>query len=313
MLSRGKRITVRILSAAIALCLAAGLRVNAQKSSSAATSAIRVDSTLVLIPVTVVDRRGAIVNGLRQDAFTLTEDGVRQQICVFGEADVPVSMGVVLDLSGSMKPVLGSAKESLRALMKGANPEDEAFLNAVSTSPRRYSTFTQNFDDILNRIAFEKAYGYTALFDTIYASLEQLRAGVQSRMALLVISDGMDNRSRYSRQELLGLAVESGAQVYTISPDNAAGFAKPVEATEERQGLQFLAELAAKTGGLSFVVRAQSDIAAAAEKIGRALRNQYTLGYAPLRIDRDGKWRRIKVQVADPRMKAYARTGYRFY
>jgi len=314
MLSSRKGLLIRIISAAIALCLAAGLRVNAQKSSGTAATAFRVDSTLVLIPVTVVDRRGAIVNGLLKDAFTLTEDGVRQQICAFSEADVPVSIGVVLDLSGSMKDVLGPAKESLKALMKDANPEDEAFLNAVSTRPRRYSGFTQNFDEILNRIAFEKADGYTALIDTIYASIGQLQTGVQSRKALLVISDGMDNRSRYSQQELLRLAVESDAQIYTISPDNAAGrFVKPVARTEERQGLLFLAELAAKSGGLSFVVHGPPDIAAAAETIGRALRNQYTIGYAPHRIDGDGKWRRIKVQVADSRMKAYARTGYRSY
>ena len=114
----------------------------AQKRPTPEVPAFRTDSTLVLVPVTVVDRRGSIVNGLASDAFLLTEDGVRQQIRSFSEEDAPVSMGIVLDLSGSMKGVLGAAKESLRALMKDANPADEAFLNAVSTSPRAYSGFT---------------------------------------------------------------------------------------------------------------------------------------------------------------------------
>ena len=242
----------------------------------------------------------------------LTEDGVRQQIRSFSEEDAPVSMGIVLDLSGSMKGVLGAAKESLRALMKDANPADEAFLNAVSTSPRAYSGFTANFEDILSRVALENAGGNTALIDTIYDSLKQLRSGVHTRKALLVISDGMDNHSRYSREELLRRAVESDAQVYTIAVANpATQYAKPMERMEEKRGLLFLDELAAKTGGMSFIVHGQSDIAAATATIGRALRNQYTIGYVPGGSDRSGQWRRIRVKVADSGLKAYARTGYR--
>jgi Ca-activated chloride channel family protein len=270
-----------------------------------------VDSTLVLVPVTVVDHRGAIVNGLASDAFTLTEDGVRQQVRSFTEQDAPVSMGIVLDLSGSMKGVLGPAKESLRALMKDANPADEAFLNTVSTRPRAYSGFTHDFDEVLSRVAFEKAGGDTALIDTIYGSLHQLRSGVHARKALLVISDGMDNHSRYSRQELLDRAVESDAQIYTIAVDNAPAFSKGVKLLEERRGLLFLDDLAVKTGGMSFIVRGQSDIIDAAARIGRALRNQYTIGYVPRGDGRGGQWRRIRVKVEGSGMRAYARTGYR--
>jgi Ca-activated chloride channel family protein len=142
--------------------------------------AFRADSTLVLVPVAVVDRRGAIVNGLDRNAFTVTENGVRQEIRSFSQEDVPVSMGIVLDLSGSMRGVLGGAKESLRALLKDTNPADEAFLNAVSTHPRALSGFTHQFEEVLNRAAFEYAGGDTALIDTIYASLEQLRSGIHT-------------------------------------------------------------------------------------------------------------------------------------
>jgi Ca-activated chloride channel homolog len=297
---------VALIAVAIAVWPAA-----AQKRSTPEVPAFRTDSTLVLVPVTVVDRRGSIVNGLASDAFLLTEDGVRQQIRSFTEEDAPVSMGIVLDLSGSMKGVLGAAKESLRALMKDANPADEAFLNAVSTSPRAYSGFTGNFDELLQKVAFEDAGGNTALIDTIYGSLNQLRSAIHARKSLLVISDGMDNHSRYSREELLRRAVESDAQIYTIAVGTSSPYAKPMTIMEERRGLLFLDELAAKTGGISFIVHSPADIAAAAAGIGRALRNQYTIGYVPRGNDRNGQWRRIRVKVADSGLRAYARTGYR--
>jgi Ca-activated chloride channel family protein len=296
---------------AVALVAIAAWPAGAQKRATQEVPAFRADSTLVLVPVTVVDRRGSIVSGLASDAFMLTEDGVRQQIRSFSEEDAPVSMGIVLDLSGSMKGVLGAAKESLRALMKDANPADEAFLNAVSTSPRAYSGFTDHFDELLHKVAFEDAGGNTALIDTIYGSLDQLRSGVHNRRALLVISDGMDNHSRYSREELLRRAVESDAQIYTIAVGNFSPYAKPMTLMEERRGLLFLDELAAKTGGISFIVHSPTDIAAAAASIGQALRNQYTIGYVPRGNDRNGQWRRIRVRVADSGLRAYARTGYR--
>jgi Ca-activated chloride channel family protein len=150
------------------------------------------------------------------------------------------------------------------------------------------------------------------LIDTIYDSLKELRSGAYARKALLIISDGMDNHSRHSRGELLELAVESDAQIYTIAAGNAATpYSKPIELTEEKRGLFFLDELAARNGGMSFIVRSRTDIAKAAASIGRALRNQYIIGYAPGGDGRGGKWHRITVKVAGPGMKAYARTGYR--
>jgi VWFA-related protein len=211
-----------------------------------------------------------------------------------------------------MNGFLDAARDSLRSLLKDANPADEAFLNAVSTSPRAYSGFTRDFDDILRRVAFEGASGYTALIDTIYGSLQQLHSGTRPRKALLVISDGMDNHSRYSSKELLDLAMESDAQIYTIAVGNAAGrFSKPVQQAEEKRGLLLLDDLAAETGGVSFIVRGQADIAAAAASIGRALRNQYTIGYVPRANGRTGQWRRIRVKVEGTGLRAYARTGYR--
>jgi Ca-activated chloride channel family protein len=283
----------------------------AEKHVPPEVPAFRADSTLVLVPVTVVDHRGAVVNGLASDAFTLTENGVRQQIRSFSQQDAPVSLGIVLDLSGSMRRVLAVAKESLRALLKDANPADEAFLNAVSTRPRAFLGFTHDFDEILDRIAFENAGGNTALIDTIYASLQQLRSGVHARKALLVISDGMDNHSRYSREELLRYAVEADAQIYAIAAGARSQTAKPMELMEETKGILLLEELAAKTGGMSFTVHRENDIAEAAATIGQALRNQYAIGYVPPGNGRDGRWHKIGVKVTGSGMRAYARAGYR--
>jgi Ca-activated chloride channel family protein len=311
LLRSGDWSSVGRIVAAIVLVIVAAWPAGGQQRFVPEYPGFRSDSTLVLVPVTVVDRRGAIVNGLASDAFTLTENGVRQQIRSFSQEDVPVSMGIVLDLSGSMQRVLSTAKESLRALMMDANPADEAFLNAVSTRPRAYSGFTRDFDAILRKLAFENAGGNTALIDTIYASLQQLRSGVHSRKALLVISDGMDNHSRYSREELLRLTEEADAQIYTIAVSAAPQTAKPIELMEERKGVLLLEELAAKTGGISFSVHSNNDISEATASIGQALRNQYAIGYVPDGNGHAGLWRRIKVQVAGAGMKAYARTGYR--
>ncbi len=278
---------------------------------SADSPAFRADSTLVLVPVTVVDRRGAIVNGLASDVFTLTENGVRQTIGSFSEEDAPVSIGIVFDLSGSMRTVLGPAKESLRALLSDANPSDEAFLNTVSTRPQVSSRFTRDLGEVLGRIVLEDAGGSTALFDTVWDSLKELHSGVHARKALLVISDGMDNHSRHSRAELLERAEESDAQIYTIAvAGSAAPSTKPIAQFEERRGLLFLDELARRTGGLGFMVNGRTDIAKAAASIGLALRNQYVIGYVPHGDVRSGQWRKIGVKVAVPEMKAYARAGY---
>jgi Ca-activated chloride channel family protein len=150
---------------AAVILLAAGVWSAVAQNPTVEVPAFRADAALVLVPVAVVDRRGAIVNGLARNAFILTEDGVRQEIRSFSEEDAPVSLGAVLDLSGSMRSVLGAAKEALRALMEDVNPGDEAFLNVVSTRPRAYAGFTHNFDGLLARIAFEPAGGDTALID----------------------------------------------------------------------------------------------------------------------------------------------------
>jgi Ca-activated chloride channel family protein len=265
---------------------------------------------MVLVPVTVLDRHGASVTGLPQGAFTLKEDGAAQPIRTFAEEEAPVSLGIVLDLSGSMGSVLGTAKDSLRALLESANPIDEAFVNTVSTRPRAFSGFSGNFEGLVTGLASEPASGRTALIDTIHESLSELRGGANARKALLVISDGMDNESRWTKSELMEQAIESDAQIYTIAFEAPRPMARPVEPAEARIGQSLMADLARKTGGISFIIQTRQDIARAVAVIDRALRSQYAIGYVPGSGDA-GKWHKISVRVAGAGNKAYARAGYR--
>jgi Ca-activated chloride channel homolog len=269
------------------------------------------NSDLVLVPVTVTNKEGGIVNGLTQSQFKIKENKIDQRIFSVSEQDVPVSIGIVLDTSGSMNEELPLAKRVLKEFLDDANPDDEAFLYTVSANPHRESLFTTDFEAMLGSISFRSAFGSTALIDTIYAGLDGLRKAKHARSALLVISDGMDNHSRYSKAELMSFALESNAQIYTISIHDPPAYKKPAQLTEERAGLAFLDELASKTGGIPFVVRNTRGLRAATAQIGRALRNQYVLSYVPQSRERDGKWQSIHVTVAAPHAMVYARAGYR--
>lgn len=307
---KGKYPVARVLAVTLA-AVAAAWSAEAPKGAAPEVPTFHADGTLVLVPVTVIDRSGATVNGLAVDAFTLMEDGVRQPVRSFSEEESPVSMGIVLDVSGSMARFMATAKASLKQLMKDANPDDEVFLNGVSTRPRAYSGFTDGFDELARRVEFERADGRTALIDTVYGSLKELHAGVHPRKALVVISDGMDNHSRYTSRELLRLAAETDAQIYAIAVNGGAPRTRGMDFAQEMGGLSFLNDLASKSGGISFVVRDETDIAKAVYSIGRALRNQYVIGYMPGDSGGNGQWRKIKVKVNGQGLRAYARTGYR--
>jgi Ca-activated chloride channel family protein len=268
------------------------------------------DSRVVLVPTTVMDRGGAIVSGLASDAFSVSEDNVPQRITSFGEQDVPVSVGIVFDTSGSMKNVLPRAKDVMRAFLDACNPEDEALLYTVANRPEKDSGFTNNFNSLLDHMVFAGAGGSTALVDTIYSALLQTRSAHNGRRALLVISDGMDNHSRYSARELLSVAVEADIQIYSISVFDPPRNKKPIELQEERNGIFFLEDLTRKTGGLQIVAHGSSDISQAAAKVAKAMRDQYLIGYIPENADSNGKWHAIKVNLKANDAKAYARSGF---
>ena len=270
----------------------------------------KADASLVLVTVTVMDQHGTLVNGLRPDAFRIFDDKVSQQIFSVSEEDVPASIGIILDMSGSMKDALNPAKFAVRVFLDTANPEDEAFLYTVSSRPRRSTAFTHDVNTLLSRIAISGAKGSTPLIDTIYCGLDTMRPAGRGRKALLVISDGMDNYSRYSKRELMDRVVEADVQIHTIAIYGASAYAKAMQVQEQRGGLALLQDLAERSGGLHFVLRSADEIAAAAVKISRAIRNQYTIAYIPKSVDRDGKWHSIQVRLGVSGYRVYARPGY---
>jgi len=269
-----------------------------------------VDAPVVLVPTTVMDKKGAVVSGLPSDAFQVTQDNVPQQITSFGEQDVPVSVGIVFDTSGSMRSVLPQAKSVIRAFLEACNPDDEAFLYTVSNRPEQDAGFTNDFSSLLERMVFTNAGGSTALVDTIYAAMLRSRSARHPRKALLVISDGMDNHSRYSAHELISAAVEADVQIYSVSLYDPPRNKKPIELQEERNGIFFLEDLTRRTGGFQIMAHDSGDINQAAAAIGRAMRDEYLIGFVPENADAAGKWHSIKVNLKTGNARAYARSGF---
>ena len=271
---------------------------------------IRADVNLVLVPTVVTDRKGATVTGLSRDNFTVLEDRVPQSIVSLSNQDTPCSIGIVLDLSGSMRTKLQAATDALREFLETANPEDEIFLLTVGSRPHSLSDFTGDFATLQNRIVGAHADGDTALVDTVYMGLSRLRSARHGRRALLVVSDGMDNNSRYSRSELLRVVEESDVQIYTIGIADSPAWKKAIELTEQSRGLALLSDLADRSGGMSFKAIISDDVEPAALKVGRAIRNEYVIAYSQAGVSNPGKWRRVQVKVSPSQFRAYARMGY---
>jgi|SRR5579871_551511 len=283
----------------------------------------RTNAQLVLVPVSVIDHSGKTVEGLTARNFTLMEDQVSQQIVSFTSDDAPSSVGIVLDISGSMRYTLTGAKAIAHVFLKTANPEDEFFLLTVSSQPDALSGFTTDVPALEREVDSTRPGGMTALIDTVYAALNQMRKAHKSRRALIIVSDGLDNNSRYSKNELMRVALEADVQVYTVLVNNDPGggsaggalfrpsmAAKPWDQARQLQGPSMLEELSEKTGGLHFHARNEDAAKEAAVKVGRAIREEYVIGYHPAEASSSGKWHRVRVKADVPHVSVYARNGY---
>ena len=273
---------------------------------------IRVDTNLVLIPVTVTTPLNQFVTGMEKENFRVLEDKVEQEVSYFASFDAPLSIGLVFDASGSMNNKLHKSREAAAQFFKTANPEDEFFLLQFNDRPQLIVPFTQQTEDIQNRLTFTQAKGRTALLDGIYQALATLKKGKNPRKALLVISDGGDNSSRYTESEVRTRLREADAQIYAIGifePMGSRG-----RSAEELSGPNLLNELAEMTGGRHFPVDNLNELPDVAAKIGIELRNQYVLGYISKNQTRDGKYRRVQVKLNQPRgmppLRALFRQGY---
>ncbi|MBI5281748.1 MAG: VWA domain-containing protein [Candidatus Solibacter usitatus] len=276
------------------------------------TPNIRIDTNLVLIPVTVTTPLNQFVTGMEKENFRLFEDKNEQEVGYFASFDAPLSIGLVFDASGSMGSKLNKSRQAAAQFFKTANPEDEFFLVQFNDRPQVVVPFTQNTEDIQSRLTFTQAKGRTALLDGIYQALQILKKGRNPRKALLIISDGGDNSSRYTENEVRNLLREADAQMYAIGifePMGSRG-----RTAEELSGPGLLSELAEMTGGRHFPVDNLNDLPDIAAKIGIELRNQYVLGYVSKNLNRDGKYRRVTVKLNQPRgmppLRALHRQGY---
>lgn len=294
-------------AAAVLACLPP---IGAQPLRSPDRPDFRADTRLVLVPVSVTDGRGASIQGLRQDAFTVLDNRRPQPIVAFYAQDRPASIGIVLDVSGSTKDLLDNEKTAVRAFLQSSNPEDEFFLMTVSSTPRVLADQVNDPGDIDNLLLWQQARGDTALCDTVYFALHKGQSRPQSRRALLVISDGMDNHSRYSKQELLREVEERDTQIYTIALNNPPVGMKGLAMAENQRGLAFMDDLAEKSGGLSVHLRSHEDPSAAAARISAVIRNQYVIGYQTPDEGRSDQWHRIQVKVNLQKANVYARSGY---
>jgi len=273
---------------------------------------IRIDTNVVLVPVTVTDPLNRFVTGLEQDAFEVYEDKVKQKIVSFGSEDAPLSIGIVFDTSGSMGNKLERSRLSVAEFFKTANPEDEAFLVEFNDRPQLSVPMTHNLEDIQNRLIFTQSKGRTALLDGVYLALSTMKKAHNPRKALIVISDGGDNSSRYTASEVKNLVREADVQIYGIGIYETG--ASRGRTPEELNGPEMLKDLSEPTGGRHFVVENLSELPDVAAKIGIELRNQYVVGYTPENGARDGKYRKILVKLIQPRglptLHAFWRTGY---
>src|SRR6266446_4363382 len=275
-------------------------------------SDLQVDVPLVLIPAHVSTPLGAPVTNLARENFRLFEDGVEQTITHFASEDAPVSVGLLFDASGSMRDKMRKSFEAAAELFKSANVEDEFFLVEFNERPRLIVPFTRRSVEIYQRLLRAKPVGRTSLLDAIQLALLQMKDAPNPRKAIVILSDGGDNHSRYTESEIKGALQEGDVQVYAMGIFPSEGLAK--RPREERGGPRLLEELTEETGGLHFPVENLNDLPAVCARIGAALRNQYLLGYSPANPARDGKYRRVKVVVEvpqnAPRLTIYHRQGY---
>ncbi len=280
--------------------------------AEARTPNIRVDTNLVLINVTVRDPLNRFVTGLEKEQFRLFEEKVEQKIVQFASEDAPLSIGLVFDASSSMGSKLQKARQAAAQFFKTANPEDEFFLVQFNDRPELVVPFTQSTEEIQNRLTFTQAKGKTALLDGVYTAMTQMKKAKNPRKAIIILSDGGDNSSRYTESEIRNLIREADVQIYAI------GIFEPVSArgrsAEEMAGPGLLTEVSEQTGGRHFPIENINELPDVAAKIGIELRNQYVLGYSPLNQERDGKYRRVQVKLIQPKglppLKPAWRQGY---
>jgi len=282
----------------------------AAKATNHREARLRVNVNLVQVPMTVTDPMNRLVTGLEKENFTLYDNNIGQTIRYFSSEDAPLTIGIIFDLSGSMSSKFARARKALTEFLRTSNPQDEFFVVGFNDRPSIIVDYTSDPDDVDARMVMLKPENRTALIDAVYLGVDHLRQAQYDRKALLIISDGGDNRSRYTEGELRKVVRESDVQIYSIGIfDNYA----PTQ--EEVLGPELLKDICEMTGGRLFNVGGDmGDMQDIATRISAELRNQYVIGYTPSEIKHDGNWRKLKVRLLPPpglpQLTVHFRQGY---
>jgi Ca-activated chloride channel family protein len=266
---------------------------------------------LVSLTLTVTDQYGRFVSGLKKDAFTILDNGEAQDITYFSDSDAPISVGIVFDVSGSMGgEKITRARKALERFIETSHPSDEYFLIAFNTRAQLLLDRTRNGEAVLEKLTLVQPKASTALYDACYLGVERVTRGSHQKRALLIISDGQDNSSRYNFREVRRLLKESDVNVYAV------GILDPGDSGSSTglQGQAFLDELAGVSGGQSFYPQTKAEMDEIFERIALELRHQYSIGYTPKDFAPDGKWHKVKVKIKPqrglPRLSVRSREGY---
>jgi len=307
---RAREATLGFFATIIFILLAVSPSALAQQTSSSPLSthnAISINTDLISLTVTVTDERGRFVSGLSKDDFEVFEDQVKQEISHFSDTDAPLSVAVIFDLSGSMsEKKMERAREALRRFIQTSHERDEYALVGFNEQPQLLFDRACDGDALLQRLKGMKAGGHTALYDAVAFGLERVSKGFYPKRAIVVISDGEDNRSRVTFDQLRKMLRESDAIIYAVG---IGGYELPRQVGEAN-----LKQLAEASGGRAFFPKGGEEMYEAFERIALELRSQYSIGYAPSNFIADGKWRRVKVRVTAAndarRLKVRSRAGY---
>ncbi len=317
------RLPLFVTCAAISLCsLLPQISVRAQtpvlasitprpdpRPMSAPAPVLRAESSLVLIPAHVSRSNGTTVTGLRKTNFQIMENEVEQRITHFTEDDAPVSVGLLLDVSGSMRPNMTKAVEAAAAFFRTSNTQDEYSLIEFSDRAKLCIPFTRDVDDVTARIGRTHPFGRTALLDAVHLALRSMKQARNDRKALVIFSDGGDNQSRHSAAEIKNELLESDVQVFAMgifASDLSEGAPE-----EEKNGPRLLDQLAEQSGGRHYRIQNVQDLPVISAKIGNELRNEYLLGYYPAQVERDGKYHAVTLKLQGPEAAPDLRTSYR--
>jgi Ca-activated chloride channel homolog len=289
------------------------------------TTPFRADSTLVLVPVSVTDPSNRYVLGLAKEDLRLFEDGVEQKVTHFSNEDAPLSIGLLVDTSGSMGAKLDTSRRAVSEFLKTLNKADEAFLVEFSDKAELAVPLTSDADAIQSSMTNATSGGLTALLDAVNVGLQEMKRAKNPRKALLIISDGGDNNSRYTSTQISDLVREADVQIYAMGvfePSLSFGLNSLLSGgsssgrlgTAELDGPRLLSAIADQTGGRALAASNLRELPGIAERIGIELRNQYVLAYSPQNPSRDGKYRKIEVKLQQPKalpaLKARWRLGY---